>query len=83
MGRSAVDDLVDRLLPLIRIEMVDRALHDEALAAYRRQHGGTSFVDHVTIAFARREGIAEAFAFDRDLEAAGLRFPAVPEEGSA
>ncbi len=75
MGWAAVEAFLDAVLPLIRVQMVDRVLHDSALTAFRAQHGGTSFVDHVTIAFARREGITEAFAFDRDLEAAGLAFP--------
>lgn len=72
LGWSGVDALVDRFLPSLRVEMVDRALHDQALAAYQAQHGGKSFVDHVTIAFARRDGIQQAFAYDRDLTTAGL-----------
>lgn len=75
MGWPAVDSLVDELMPRVRIEMIDRGLHDEALAEYRSVRGGTSFVDRVTIAFARRHRIREAFAFDRNLVAAGLRFP--------
>jgi predicted nucleic acid-binding protein len=72
LGAAAVVALVDRLLPATRVEMVDRILHDESLAAHRRIGGSTSFVDRVTLEFAARVGIRRAFAFDRDLEAAGL-----------
>jgi len=74
-GWSGVERLLDELLPRLRTAMVDAELHDEGLAAYRADRGGTSFVDRVTIAFARRHGIREAFAFDPNLVAAGLRFP--------
>lgn len=72
LGPAAVDALVDNLLPGIRVEMVDRPLHDMAMGDLRRIGGGTSFVDRVTIAFAARHGIRRAFAFDADLETAGL-----------
>ena len=75
LGWPAVHRLVDEVLPALRVEMVDRELHDSALMVYRRLGGGTSFVDRVTIAFGQREGIRSAFAFDRDLEASGLAFP--------
>jgi predicted nucleic acid-binding protein len=72
LGPAAVDALVDGLLPGIRVEMVDRPLHDTAMGDLRRIGGGTSFVDRVTIAFAARHGIQRAFAFDADLVGAGL-----------
>ena len=72
LGSSAVIALVDDLLPGIRVEMVDRRLHDESLADLRRIGGGTSLVDRVTIGFARQLDIQRAFAFDADLTAAGL-----------
>ena len=72
LGVAAVAALVDDLLPAIRVEMVDRPLHDASLADLRRIGGGTSFVDRVTLAFAARRGIAQAFAFDADLAIAGL-----------
>jgi predicted nucleic acid-binding protein len=71
-GASAVDALLDDLLPALRVEMVDRLLHEESLAELRRAGGGTSLVDRVTIAFAARHDIGRAFAFDADLVAAGL-----------
>jgi uncharacterized protein len=72
LGSAAVVALIDDLLPAIRLEMVDRPLHESCLADHRRTGGGTSLVDRVTIAFAARHGIGRAFAFDADLVGAGL-----------
>ncbi|MBI2763892.1 MAG: PIN domain-containing protein [Chloroflexi bacterium] len=72
LGPAAVDALVDGTLPGIRVEMVDRPLHEISLAALRGIGGGTSVVDRVTLAFAGRHGIRRAFAFDADLVGAGL-----------
>lgn len=72
LGQAAVAVLVDDLVPAIRVEMVDRPLHDASLAEYRRLGGGTSVVDRVTLAFAARHGIVRMLAFDADLVAAGL-----------
>lgn len=72
LGWQGVEALVDELIPSLRVEMVDRELHDRALTAYRAERGGRSFVDHVTIAFARRERIEQVFAYDRDLQTDGL-----------
>lgn len=72
LGWDGADGLANRLIPCLRVEMVDRSLHDQAFAAYRAEHRGKSFVDHVTIAFARRHDIDRVFAFDRDLTTAGL-----------
>ena len=64
--------LIDDLLPAVRVEMVDRSLHEAALIEHRLAGGGTSLVDRVTIAFAARNGIGRAFAYDADLVSAGL-----------
>lgn len=72
LGWDAVGALIDRVLPAIRVEMVERSVHEMALADYRATGGGTSFVDRVTIAFGRQYGIRTCFAFDADLKAAGL-----------
>jgi predicted nucleic acid-binding protein len=69
---SAVASLMDDILPAVRVEMVDRPLHDASLADLRRFGGGTSLVDRVTLAFAARHGIGRAFAYDADLVAEGL-----------
>ena len=49
LGVAAVVALVDDLLPAIRVEMVDRPLHEASLADLRRIGGGTSLVDRVTL----------------------------------
>ena len=72
LGVTAVAALIDNLLPAIRVEMVDRPLHEGALADLRRIGGGTSLVDRVTLNFASRHRIARAFAYDADLVVAGL-----------
>jgi predicted nucleic acid-binding protein len=72
LGPAAVDALVDDLLPGIRIEMVDRPLHEACMAELRGMGGGMSLVDRVTLAFAARHGIQRAFAFDAELSGAGL-----------
>jgi len=72
LGAAAVSALVDDLLPAVRVEMVDRPLHETSLADLRRIGGGTSLVDRVTLAFAARHGIARAFAYDADLAREGL-----------
>jgi predicted nucleic acid-binding protein len=72
LGAAAVEAFVEDILPALRIEMVDRPLHDASLADLRRIGGGTSLVDRVTLAFATRHGIGRAFAYDADLVSAGL-----------
>jgi predicted nucleic acid-binding protein len=72
LGAAAVAALIDDLLPAIRVDMVDRPLHESSLADLRRIGGGTSFVDRVTLTFAARRGISRAFAYDADLTVAGL-----------
>jgi predicted nucleic acid-binding protein len=72
LGAGAVEALVDDLLPAIRVEMVDRPLHETSLADLRRIGDGTSLVDRVTLAFAARHRIVRAFAFDADLVSGGL-----------
>jgi predicted nucleic acid-binding protein len=72
LGSAAINALVDDLLPALRVEMVDRPLHEESLADLRRIGGGRSLVDRVTLGFAARHGIGRAFAYDADLAAAGL-----------
>ena len=73
LGAAAVAALVDDLLPAIRVEMVDRPLHEASLADLRRIGGGMSLVNRVTLAFAARHGIERGFAHDADLARCGLR----------
>ena len=77
LGLAAVAALTADVLRLVRLGWVDRGLHDDALsalvAADRRE---VSLVDHVSFAFVRRQGLREAFAFDRHFSAQG--FDVVP-----
>ncbi len=72
LGWPAAAALIDRLLPTIRVEVVDRGVHEAALSDYRTLRGGTSFVDRVTIAFAKHHDVTTCIGFDADLVAAGL-----------
>ena len=72
LGWPGVTAVIDDLLPRLRLAMVERHIHEIALSEYRSLAGGTSFVDRVTIAFAREKGISRCFAYDADLAAAGL-----------
>lgn len=78
LGSQAAVELIDRLLPTIDVRPVDAELHGSALDEYRAARAeGPSFVDRVSFAFMRREGISIAFCVDRDFEAAGFRV--IPE----
>ena len=74
LGFGAVEQLVESLLPVIRVSMVDEALHLQSLAAFRAARtGSVSFVDQVSFAFMRRQGVDVAFAFDADFSSEGFR----------
>ena len=73
LGWPALDALLDALLPLIEIRWVDRELYEQALGAMRAARSSVSFVDWVSFALMRREGIETAFAFDADFERQGFR----------
>ncbi len=72
-GMPAVRLLIDALLPAIDVRWIDRDTHivarDAWVAAGRRR---VSFVDHVSFAVMRDEGIVRAFAFDRDFADEGF-----------
>ena len=66
--------LIDDLLPAIEIVAVTPAIHDAALARYRRSlPSGTSFVDIVSLELMAHETIETAFVFDDDFAAAGVQ----------
>jgi predicted nucleic acid-binding protein len=59
--------------PRIRVDWIDRALEQEALAWLRRHDERPySFVDATSFALMRSLGIREALAFDGDFAAAGF-----------
>lgn len=73
LGQEPLDQLLDVIMRDVRSAPVDRGLFDRSLAAFRaRERRRLSFVDSVTIEFCRQHGINEMFAFDDDLERAGL-----------
>ena len=73
LGWSALDALLNDLMPLIEVRWVDRELHEQALGAMRAARSSVSFVDWVSFALMRHEGIETAFAFDGDFERQGFR----------
>lgn len=70
---AALTAFFDHILPTIDVSPVGPDLFERAVAAFRaRSRRRLSFVDCVTIEFCRAHGIREVFAFDDDLERAGL-----------
>jgi len=65
---------VDRGVALHELVLVDRGLHDRAVARLRdRAPSRFSLVDAVSFEVMEERGIAAAFAFDPDFEKAGFR----------
>lgn len=75
LGQAAELRLIDAVLPLLGTIWVDEATHRAALAGYRGG-GSSSLVDHMSFAIMRAEGVAFAWAYDRDFEREGLGLPA-------
>jgi predicted nucleic acid-binding protein len=70
---EAVAALRDDLAPVLAIEWVDRAMHEQALAAaITSSRRAVSLVDRVSFELMRRIGLEEAFAFDADFEREGF-----------
>jgi predicted nucleic acid-binding protein len=74
LGLSASRDLHDEIEPVLDQRWVDRELHragvSALLAAARRE---VSLVDWVSFELMRREGIDDAFTFDRHFAERGFR----------
>jgi predicted nucleic acid-binding protein len=74
LGWTAVERLIDGILPVIRVEVVDAAAHVVAMRAFRSARSvGVSLVDQASFTMMRAERIRDAFAFDRDFAAEGFR----------
>ncbi len=73
LGVDGVIALLDDVLPAFDVLPVDQALHAMAQDRYRASlPAGTSFVDHVSLAFMKQAGINTAFVLDSDFEGHGL-----------
>ena len=72
LGKAAVVQLSDGLLPAIDTIWVDAALHQAALAAHLAA-GSASYVDQVSFEVMRRDELDTAFTFDTDFERQGFR----------
>ncbi|MEW6574098.1 MAG: PIN domain-containing protein [Bacillota bacterium] len=73
LGLEALKVFHEDIFPLLRVEWVEEALHENAanavLTVKRRR---LSLVDCVSFALMRRLGLKEAFTFDRDFAAQGF-----------
>ncbi|MGH3441974.1 MAG: type II toxin-antitoxin system VapC family toxin [Nitriliruptorales bacterium] len=73
LGMGATEDLCRLVLPALRIEFIDPATHDAAMAALLAAgQRDVSLVDRVSFEVMRRLGIRRAFAFDADFADEGL-----------
>jgi uncharacterized protein len=73
LGMTAVQLLLDRLLPAIEIKWVEPGLHAEATLALRTANlRDLSLVDCVSFAVMRQLGISEAIAFDHHFDDQGF-----------
>jgi predicted nucleic acid-binding protein len=73
LGIEALRVLRDDLVAVVSVEWVDRALHDQALAAtIAAGRGDVSVVDRVSFELMRSRGIRRAFAFDEDFQREGF-----------
>lgn len=73
-GLGAVSRFRESFAPLLDVVWVDQDLHEAALdLLVERRKRRLSLVDAVSFVLARREGIDEAFAYDRHFADEGLR----------
>ena len=72
LGSSAVERLLDSILPIVSVVAVENGLHDAALGDRQAGSGRVSFVDRTSLAFMRAQRIDVALAFDADFESAGF-----------
>jgi predicted nucleic acid-binding protein len=74
IGLPAVRDLDERIAPLLTVRWITEPLHRRAMdRLIRADRRGVSLVDCTSFEVMEAEGIAEAFALDRDFAAAGFR----------
>ena len=74
LGLDAVRALHTDVLPVLRVEWVDRPLHEAGVAALLTAgRRGLSLVDCVSFEVMRRLGLQTAFAFDQDFAEQGFQ----------
>ncbi len=77
LGWEAVDDFLDVMLPLCRVEFVDEAWHVLAAQHCRQvRRRKLSLTDCVSFEMMRRLGLSEAIAQDEDFAEKGFVLPA-------
>jgi predicted nucleic acid-binding protein len=73
LGRNAVRDILENLMPSLTVEWIDEQTHNLALrtvlAAGQR---GISLVDAVSFEVMRNRGISSVFTFDRHFDDEGF-----------
>ncbi|MHB8462627.1 MAG: type II toxin-antitoxin system VapC family toxin [Vulcanimicrobiaceae bacterium] len=75
LGMKVAENLRE-ILGQIDVHVVDRSLHDAAMAAFfQAGRRGLSLVDCASFEFMRRRGISEALAFDADFSEQGFTLP--------
>jgi predicted nucleic acid-binding protein len=73
VGLEAVRGFRDDFEPLLDVTWVDAELHGQGLATLlERSSGDLSLVDAVSFLVMRREGLDDAFTYDRHFEAEGF-----------
>jgi len=73
LGMPAVRVFRDAILPLVRIEWIDEAVHAQAVSAFiAAGRRGLSLVDLSSFETMRRLGIRSAFTFDRHFRQYGF-----------
>ena len=73
LGMPAVRVFRDAILPLVRIEWIDEAVHAQAMSAFiSTDRRGLSLVDLSSFETMRRLGIRSAFTFDRHFRQYGF-----------
>jgi len=77
LGMSAVRSFRDAILPIIRIEWIDEAVHAQAVSAFiAADRRGLSLVDLSSFETMRNLGVRSVFTFDRHFHRYG--FETVP-----
>jgi predicted nucleic acid-binding protein len=72
-GPEVTARIIEEALPALQVAVVDRDLHDTALADFRAAiDSAVSLVDRTSFAYMRREGIVRAIALDPDFRTAGF-----------